>query len=118
MRNTFVTLEIDGQVRGCVGALTPGRARLIVDVVTNTFKAAMQDRRFKPMTPEELAQAKVTISILSHMRPLPFASEGELLDRMRPEIDGLVLRDGDRARRCSFPRSGTWCRSRRFSWRR
>jgi hypothetical protein len=93
LRNTFVTLEIDGQVRGCVGTLTP-ISPLIADVVANTYKAAMLDRRFKPMTAEELRQAKVTVSILSHMRPLPFASEAELLDRMRPEIDGLVLRDG------------------------
>ncbi len=93
MRRTFVTLEIAGEVRGCVGTLTPINP-LIVDVVSNTYKSAMQDRRFSPMTPAELKQAMVTVSILSHMRPLPFASEAELVDEMRPEIDGLMLREG------------------------
>ncbi len=94
LRNTFVTIEIDGQLRGCVGSLAPG-VPLIIDVVTNTYKAAMQDRRFKPMTPEEIAKATISISILSHMRPLPFASEPELLERLRPSVDGLVIRDGN-----------------------
>jgi MEMO1 family protein len=95
LRSSFVTLEVDGEVRGCVGTLKPADP-LIVDVVTNTRKAAMQDRRFPPMTPEELAKATVSISILSHLRPLPFRSEAELLDKLRPEVDGLMLRDGDR----------------------
>ncbi len=95
MRKTFVTLEIDGHVRGCVGSLAPVHP-LIADVVGNTYKAARQDRRFTPMTPEELGRAKVTISILSHLRPVPFSNEEELVDELRPEIDGLVLCEGDR----------------------
>src|SRR5262249_38666738 len=94
LRATFVTIEIDGHLRGCVGSLAPG-VPLISDVVTNTYKAAMQDRRFKPMTPEEIAKAAISISILSHMRPLAFADEPDLLERLRPAVDGLVIRDGN-----------------------
>jgi AmmeMemoRadiSam system protein B/AmmeMemoRadiSam system protein A len=94
MRNTFVTIEIDGRLRGCVGTLAP-IAPLISDVVANTYKAAMQDRRFAPMTPEEIAKATISISILSHIRPLPFGTEPELLERLRPSVDGLAISDGD-----------------------
>ena len=95
LRKTFVTIELDGRVRGCIGTLAPVNP-LISDIVTNTYKAAMKDPRFRPMTPEELASAEVSISILSHMRPLTFASESELLDRLRPAVDGLAIRDGSR----------------------
>jgi MEMO1 family protein len=95
LRKTFVTLEVDGKLRGCVGSLAPVDA-LISDVVKNTYKAAMQDKRFKPMVAEELGKARVTISILSHPRLLPFASEADLVDRLRPEIDGLAIQGGGR----------------------
>jgi MEMO1 family protein len=93
LRCTFVTIELEGRLRGCVGTLAPV-APLISDVVTNTYKSAMMDRRFKPMTPEEIAKARISISILSHMRPLPFAGEPDLLDRLRPSVDGLAIHDG------------------------
>jgi AmmeMemoRadiSam system protein B/AmmeMemoRadiSam system protein A len=93
-RATFVTIELGGQLRGCVGTLAPV-APLIADVVANTHKAAMQDHRFKPMSAEEIAQATISISILSHLRPQPFVSEADLLDRVRPGMDGLVIRDGE-----------------------
>jgi AmmeMemoRadiSam system protein B/AmmeMemoRadiSam system protein A len=93
-RATFVTIELAGQLRGCVGTLVPA-APLIADVVANTYKAAMQDHRFKPMTPEEIAQAEISISILSHLRPQVFTDEADLLDQLRPSVDGLVIRQGD-----------------------
>jgi AmmeMemoRadiSam system protein B/AmmeMemoRadiSam system protein A len=94
-RATFVTIELGGQLRGCVGTLAPA-APLIADVVANTYKAAIQDHRFKPMSADEIAQAAISISILSHLRPQPFVSETDLLDRVRPGVDGLVIRNGDR----------------------
>jgi AmmeMemoRadiSam system protein A len=94
LRATFVTIELNGRLRGCVGTLAPA-VPLISDVVTNTHKAAMMDHRFQPMTPDEITQAKISISILSHMRPLPFAGEADLLDRLRASIDGLAIRAGD-----------------------
>jgi MEMO1 family protein len=95
LRNTFVTITIGGELRGCVGTLEPSTP-LISDVATNARKAATQDRRFDPMTPEEIAAATVSVSILSHLREVPFVSEENLLAQLRPSIDGLAIRDGDR----------------------
>ena len=94
LRNTFVTITIGGELRGCVGTLEPS-ALLIADVVTNARKAATQDRRFDPMTPEEIAAASISISILSHLRPIPFVGEADLLEQLRPSVDGLAIRDGE-----------------------
>jgi AmmeMemoRadiSam system protein B/AmmeMemoRadiSam system protein A len=99
LRRTFVTLEIDGQLRGCVGSLLAANP-LVADVVANTYKAAMQDPRFQAMTSHELGKARVTISILSHLRPMTFGSDAELMEKLRPETDGLAIHAG--ARRALF----------------
>jgi hypothetical protein len=92
MRGTFVTLTLDGQLRGCIGTVVPGRP-LVNDVVSNAYKAAFADHRFKPLTPGELDRLNVEISILSHQRPISFDSEKALLAALRPDRDGLVIAD-------------------------
>jgi AmmeMemoRadiSam system protein B/AmmeMemoRadiSam system protein A len=97
MRATFVTLTLDGQLRGCIGTLVAGRP-LVFDVVANAYKAAFADPRFKPLTNAELDRLDVEISILSHQRPISFDSEKALLAALRPDRDGLVIADeGKRA---------------------
>jgi AmmeMemoRadiSam system protein B/AmmeMemoRadiSam system protein A len=93
VRRTFVTLEIDGNLRGCIGSLAPVTP-LVIDVVQNTFKSAVQDPRFGPLTRAELERVEITISILSHSRPMAVKSDADLIDQLRPDMDGLVLRDG------------------------
>jgi AmmeMemoRadiSam system protein B/AmmeMemoRadiSam system protein A len=95
VRRTFVTLTRNGQLRGCIGTLTATNP-LVVDLVENAFRAGMQDPRFGAVTPEEVAEIAVSISILSHPRPIAFTGEAHLLEQLRPEVDGLILRDGNR----------------------
>lgn len=99
LRACFVTLKKDGRLRGCVGSLTPHQA-LISDVASSAFKAAFGDRRFDALSREELKDIKngieISISILSHARALPAASEAEALKTIEPGVDGLILRDGDK----------------------
>lgn len=94
-RASFVTLNLDGRLRGCIGSLAPHRP-LAEDVATNAFKAAFADPRFQPLTAEELARLEIHVSILSHARPIACASEPELLRALRPDIDGLIIRDADK----------------------
>jgi AmmeMemoRadiSam system protein B/AmmeMemoRadiSam system protein A len=93
-RRTFVTLREAGELRGCIGSVEPNRP-LIADVVHNTLAAATSDTRFKPVDAQEVARIEIHVSILSHDRPLAFTSEAELLDQLRPGIDGLMIRDGE-----------------------
>ena len=95
VRRTFVTLTRGGQLRGCIGTLT-ATTPLVLDVVGNVFRAAIQDPRFGPVTAEEAAEIEVSISILSHPRPIAFTGEAHLLEQLRPEVDGVILRDGNR----------------------
>lgn len=93
IRRTFVTLTIDGELRGCIGTTQASRP-LVEDVVQNTLRSAMQDPRFGPLTAAELPRVDIAVSILSHDRPLPFRDEADLIAKLRPGIDGLILRDG------------------------
>ncbi len=95
LRASFVTLDQPTGLRGCIGSLAAHRP-LISDVVTNTVKAARHDPRFGPVRPEEVADLTITLSILSHPRPVPFDSEDELIEALHPDVDGVILRIGDR----------------------
>lgn len=92
-RATFVTIKIGDKLRGCRGSLAPHRP-LVSDVVENARKSAFDDPRFAPLTPAELDQINIHISILSTPRRIPCQTEAELARALRPDIDGLIIRDG------------------------
>lgn len=96
---TFVTLERDGRLRGCVGTLTALRP-LGVDVVRNARQAA-RDPRLPPVEAAELPELTVTVSVLSPSRAMGVDSFAALLDRLRPGTDGLTL-TGSQRRRATF----------------
>jgi len=89
---SFVTLSREGKLRGCVGSLRATRP-LIQDVAHAAFAAAFQDHRFAPLAQTELATTSIDISVLSTPEPLAVNSEQELLERLNPEVDGLILED-------------------------
>jgi hypothetical protein len=99
LRATFVTLEIDHALRGCIGVLEAIRP-LVVDVARNAFAAAFEDPRFTPLTREELPRLEIHLSILSPPAAMRFNSEADLLEQIRPGVDGLILED--RGRRGTF----------------
>lgn len=90
---SFVTLTIDGYLRGCVGALDAYQP-LARDVQEHAVDAALRDFRFSHVTPAELPLITIEISILTPHVPLPYRSPQELIEKLRPHIDGVFLRDG------------------------
>lgn len=91
-RASFVTLERDGRLRGCIGSPAP-RAKLAGDVARNAVAAGFGDPRFSPLTASELAELTISISVLSPAAPLALADEDELIARLHPRRDGLILRE-------------------------
>ena len=67
---TFVTLKIEGVLRGCIGSLAPV-APLYESVHDNAVNAALRDFRFRPVTGKERSRLDVHISILSPIRDIP-----------------------------------------------
>jgi AmmeMemoRadiSam system protein A len=94
-RATFVTLKIHGELRGCVGSILPQRP-LVEDVSHNAYAAAFEDPRFPGMRREELPALDIHISVLTVPEALPIASESDLVEKIRPGIDGLILAEGFR----------------------
>lgn len=88
----FVSLEIQHNLRGCIGALVATRP-LVNDVAYHAFAAAFDDPHFPPLQSREYALLTVHIAILSKLEPITFESEIDLVRQLRPNIDGLVLED-------------------------
>jgi uncharacterized protein len=91
----FVTLTEKGELRGCIGALEPYQP-LAEDVCEHAAAAATQDWRFEPVRPQEVARIQIEISRLTVPQPLAYAGPDDLLARLRPGIDGIVIKDGSR----------------------
>ena len=94
-RACFVTLNKRGGLRGCIGHLEAMQP-LVADVVENAYSAAFRDPRFPPLQSSELDSLDIHISVLTPASPLPFTSERDLMDKLRPGIDGLIIQSGSR----------------------
>jgi len=93
----FVTLKRNGQLRGCVGSPRAYRP-LVEDVADNGFAAAFRDSRFPKLKPEEKQELSLSVSVLSPPAPMTFADEIDLLNQLRPAVDGLIIEsEGRRA---------------------
>lgn len=92
-RGTFVTLTLAGKLRGCIGNLFPTDP-LAESIRRNAVHAAFQDPRFPPLTEEELGRVSIEVSILTDPQPLPFSSAQDLLQKLRPHLDGVIIRQG------------------------
>jgi AmmeMemoRadiSam system protein A len=89
---TFVTLTLDGELRGCIGTLEPRRA--LGDDVMHNARAASHDARFPPLPRERVRQLGVEVSLLTPREPLVASSEDDALCMLRPGVDGVVVEYG------------------------
>jgi len=96
---SFVTLRVGEELRGCCGTIEASRP-LHVDVWNNAYASAFADPRFPELTPAEWSDTGIEISVLSQPEPCDIRNDAELLEVLRPGIDGLILQAG--ARRTTF----------------
>jgi AmmeMemoRadiSam system protein A len=92
-RATFVTLKIKKQLRGCIGCLTPSET-ILEGIQRNAINAALNDPRFPALTGPELEQAEIEISILTNPQKLDYADGNDLLNKLRRNIDGVIIGQG------------------------
>ena len=96
---TFVTLTLEGRLRGCIGSLQAHRP-LGIDVAANAENAAFRDPRFAPLATHEWPQVETEVSLLTEPERVPFSDEVDLLVKLRPGVDGVILEH--RGRRGTF----------------
>ncbi len=92
---SFVTMTERGDLRGCIGTLEAYQP-LAEDVRQHAVEAALNDYRFQPLTPAELNGISLEVSRLTAPHPLEYASPADLPAKLRPRVDGVILRAGSR----------------------
>ena len=92
-RGTFVTLNIEGALRGCIGNISDSDS--VKDGVrTNAANSAFHDPRFPALSKDELKKIKIEISILSEPKPLEYKDGADLIKKLKVNVDGLIIRKG------------------------
>lgn len=96
-RATFVTLTLNGKLRGCIGSLLAHRT-LLEDILHNAKAAAFADLRFDRLTKQEFEKVKIEISILTVPQVLEYSDFEDLQKKLVPNKHGVILElDGKRA---------------------
>ncbi|MFH1993429.1 MAG: AmmeMemoRadiSam system protein B [Pseudomonadota bacterium] len=95
-RGTFVTLTIDGQLRGCIGNLEASES-IREGIRRNAVNAAFHDPRFPKLDAKELDKIQIEVSILTDPQPLEYRDSQDLIAKLRPHVDGVILRKGSAA---------------------
>ncbi|WP_028583713.1 AmmeMemoRadiSam system protein A [Desulfogranum mediterraneum] len=90
-RGVFVTLHQREALRGCIGSLQAMES-LLDGVRRHALNAAFHDHRFTPVSAPEVAALQLSVSVLSKPLPLTYSGPEELLRKLRPEIDGVILK--------------------------
>ena len=95
-KGTFVTLTIDGELRGCIGQIVPSDG--IEDTVReNALSAGFYDPRFSPLSAKEFTEVKIEISILSKPEEFTYNEPKELINHLKPNVHGLIIKFGGRS---------------------
>jgi uncharacterized protein len=90
---SFVTLERDDQLLGCIGSLVAAEP-LVVDVARHALAAAFADPRLPPVTRNDFEKMSIKVSVLTRPEPLTVAAFDELVAAVRPGVDGLLVEAG------------------------
>jgi AmmeMemoRadiSam system protein A len=91
----FVSLSIGGALRGCMVDSFEAHEPLYRNVLRNTIHAASDDERFPAVTPGEVGDIRIAISLLTPPEELEFADPDDLLSKLNPGADGVILSLGD-----------------------
>ncbi len=89
---SFVTLTKSGELRGCIGSLSP-KQELWKDVIENSLNASFKDPRFLPLRKSELQKIKIEVSVLSVPKKLEFFGVEDLLKKINKKM-GIILKKG------------------------
>jgi AmmeMemoRadiSam system protein A len=93
--SSFITLTAHGQLRGCIGSLEPYES-LAEDVREHAVAAALKDPRFPAVREDELNGIQIEVSRLTRPIPLQYKDAEDLLSKLHPYVDGVILRDAFR----------------------
>jgi uncharacterized protein len=86
----FVTLHVGGELNGCIGSVA-GREPLAFETARHARSAAFADPRLPALRPADYAGLHIEVSVLTPLTPIEAATRAELVGRLRPGVDGVLL---------------------------
>ncbi len=86
----FVSLKKKGELRGCIGTLSPTTENAAAEIIQNAVSAATQDPRFPPVSRKELDSLEYSVDVLS---PPEKIDSRKQLD---PKRYGVIVKSGER----------------------
>ncbi len=97
----FVSLHLDGRLRGCIGTITASRQNIAEEIIDNAVSACSRDPRFSPVTPGELNRLEISVDVLGKPEPIDspdqldvkrygvIVSRGMKRGLLLPNLDGV-----------------------------
>jgi AmmeMemoRadiSam system protein A len=81
----FVSLHRQGELRGCIGTITPQRPNLAEEIIENAISAATRDPRFPALEESELAALEISVDVLTPPEPIESIADQD------PKKHGLIV---------------------------
>lgn len=88
-KGVFVSLKINGDLRGCIGTTEPTTDSIAEEIINNSISAALNDPRFSPLRKEELLAIDISVDILYPPEPTTF-------EELDPKNYGVIVSCGNR----------------------
>ena len=86
----FVSLKLDGSLRGCIGTISPTTSSIADEIIRNAISAGVEDPRFPPVSEDELSRLEYSVDVLGE------AEKIESIDGLNPERYGVIVTRGHR----------------------
>lgn len=71
----FVSLKMDGNLRGCIGTILPTCECIADEIIQNAISAGTEDPRFYPVTEDELSRIEYSVDVLDVSQPIQSIEE-------------------------------------------
>ena len=84
----FVTIKKQGELRGCIGTISPVTSSIAKEVLRNSISAALEDPRFPPVSERELPQLVYSVDVLGE------AEKIESLEELDVNRYGVIVSSG------------------------
>lgn len=87
----FVSIKKAGQLRGCIGTISPTRKNIADEIIHNAISAGSQDPRFSPVEEDELDTLVYSVDVLGE------PEEINSVDELDVNTYGVIVRKGRRS---------------------
>ncbi|WP_326907226.1 AmmeMemoRadiSam system protein A [Sedimentibacter sp. MB31-C6] len=84
----FVSLKMNGQLRGCVGTIMPTTNSIAEEIIQNAISSGLEDPRFNPVTKNELSKIEYSVDVLGEKEPV------DSIEELNPKRYGVIVTKG------------------------